>query len=284
MNFNQSVLDTIRQRTSWRSYSPEPMAADLKQKLLTLLAEDHQSPFNGKCRFVLMEMPNIDPSEQRQYGTYGFIKGAQYFIIGAVTPSNYDLEHYGYVLEKIILFATEFGLGTCWLGGSFTKSSFSARAHLQSGEFVPAITPIGYPADHRRFTERVMRWSVGAKARKPWETLFFLKDFAHPLNVQTATVFHDALEMVRLAPSARNGQPWRLVIDENTQIVHFFVTAHKDKDQWKIYGFNREDIGIAVCHFDYSMQQIGKKGEWMITKPIFSIPEQYKYVISWKLS
>lgn len=279
MEFTQSVFDLIRQRTSWRTYTPEPLVADLKQKLLHLLAENHSSPFQGTCRFVLVDMPEIPRDKQQKFGTYGVIKGAQDFIVGAVTPGPYDLEHYGYVLEKIILFATEWGLGTCWLGGSFSKSNFSAGAQLQSGEFIPAITPIGYPADNRRFTERIMRWTAGAKARKPWDMLFYLNNFGHPLKADYKTPYHDALEMVRLGPSGNNGQQWRLVVEEQAQKVHFFITRPK----LKIFSFHRIEVGIAVCHFDFSVQQLGIKGEWEIKVPSFNIPNHLKYFISWKV-
>jgi len=38
-----------------------------------------------------------------------------------------NLEDFGYLMEEAILFATGLGLGTCWLGGSFTKSGLPKR-------------------------------------------------------------------------------------------------------------------------------------------------------------
>lgn len=53
---------------------------------------------------------------------------------------------------------------------------------------------------------------LGADTRFPFETLSFRNTFQEPLFPESAGRFRDALEMVRLAPSAGNKQPWRIVI------------------------------------------------------------------------
>ncbi len=45
-------------------------------------------------------------------GTYGFIRGATAFIVGAIKHSEYNLEDFGYIMEKNILYATDLGIGT----------------------------------------------------------------------------------------------------------------------------------------------------------------------------
>jgi len=108
---------------------------------------DFNSPFSkfaSNVRFELISIPENDSQEKKRLGTYGVIEGAQDFIIGAVEKSKYDREHYGYLLESIILAATDIELGTCWLGGTFNRSTFSSKIKKNSNEQIPAITPIGY--------------------------------------------------------------------------------------------------------------------------------------------
>ncbi len=40
-------------------------------------------------------------------GTYGVIKGAGVFLVGAMERGHRDMEDFGYLFEQIILFATE---------------------------------------------------------------------------------------------------------------------------------------------------------------------------------
>jgi len=53
-----------------------------------------------------------------------------------VGPGAKNLEDYGYLMEAIILKATELNLGTCWLGGSFTQSNFARKINAADNEIV----------------------------------------------------------------------------------------------------------------------------------------------------
>ena len=83
------------------------------------------------------------------------------------------MEDYGYGMEKNILFVTALGLGTCWLGGTLKRAGFARKIGLSADEFMPAITPVGYPADKRSLTDRAFRFMAKSDKRKPWEELFF---------------------------------------------------------------------------------------------------------------
>ena len=84
-----------------------------------------------------------------------------------------------------------------------------------------------------------------------------------------AGIYGDALEAVRLAPSSRNCQPWRVVY--NDEGIHFFTTGTKD--------MNKIDMGIALCHFDSVLEEQRVKGRFKIISP--GIKTDYEYVISW---
>lgn len=53
--------------------------------------------------------------------------------------------------------------------------------------------------------------------------MFTLNDFNTPLSKEEAGEYQAALEMLRLAPSATNAQPWAVVKEGNH--FHFFVTT-----------------------------------------------------------
>lgn len=63
--------------------------------------------------------------------------------------------------------------------------------------------------------------ALGADTRFPFETLSFRNTFQEPLLPKSAGRFRDALEMVRLAPSAGNKQPWRIVICDGADTAFF---------------------------------------------------------------
>ncbi len=285
MQFSKSVVEIIKERTSWRTYLNELIENEPRNQIDRILKlEDIESPFkdlSGNSRFQLISVPEFDPDENIKIGTYGMIKGAQEFIAGATEKSEYDLENYGYIFEAIILAATDMNLKTCWLGGTFKRSQFSNMIQLKDNELIPAITPIGYPAT-RRLKERFIRSLAKAKLRKPWDEIFYIGDFNSPINQESIGEYKTILEMVRIGPSAGNNQPWRILKDINRDMFHFFV-KYSDSKRGAVYNkFVRLDIGIAVCHFDLTANELGLKGRWEFLNPDITKPESLKYVISWK--
>jgi len=94
------------------------------------------------------------------------------------------------------------------------KSTFIelfSKHYLKEDEVMPAVTPIGYAADKRSIRESMMRKGMKSDSRLPFEELFFHGSFQNPLNESDAGIWQLPLEMVRLAPSATNKQPWRVV-------------------------------------------------------------------------
>jgi len=282
--FSKPISDIIKARTSWRTYSGEILKDDVRDAMIKIMKKNgFNSPFSelaGKARFELLSLPEFDPSEKQKLGTYGTIEGAQDFIVGAVESSKYDREHFGYIMESIILAATDLGLGTCWLGGTFNKSLFSAKIKKRENEIVPAITPIGYPAD-RTSRENMIRSYARADKRFPWNKLFFEADFSSPLSQEKAKKYLPLIEDVHLAPSAGNFQPWRIVKEGNENIFHFYIVYTQDKIGLVYNTFRRIDIGIAVSHFNLSAKELGISGKWSFQQPNISTSEDFLYIISW---
>ncbi|MFW9947216.1 MAG: nitroreductase family protein [Candidatus Odinarchaeota archaeon] len=284
MLFSKSIVEIIKERTSWRTYLNKPLEKEARSQINEILKlEGIESPFkdqSNRSRFHLISVPEFDPNENLKIGTYGMIKGAQEFITGATEKSEYDLEDYGYLFEAIILAATDINLKTCWLGGTFNRSQISKIIHLKDNEIIPAITPIGYPAT-RRLKERFIRSLAKAKVRKPWEQVFYVGDFNTPINHKSIGEYKTILEMVRIGPSAGNNQPWRILKDNNRDVFHFFV-KYSDSKRGSIYSkFVRLDIGIAVCHFDLTANELGLKGKWEFLNPDISSSKGLKYTITW---
>lgn len=278
-----SNCEVIKKRISWRSYKPIPLAQDTRTQLLERFSRDIDSPFEGKVRFELIETLEIESHEKRKLGTYGFIKGATNFIIGVMEKSKYDLENLGFRMEQLILYATELGLSTCWVGGTFRRKNFTKQMKIKENEQIPAISPVGYAAKNS-FIDKLIKWGARSKSRYPWQTLFFEQDGWTPLLKKNAGNFALPLEMVRIAPSASNKQPWRIVKEANENNFHFFVFRTKRKGirpRIGIPDFPRLDMGIATCHFHLVNQELGFKGEWKFNQPKLSNPSEFHYVISW---
>lgn len=274
MNIGEAAM----KRKSMRTYKEEPISQKLRQKLMNYI-ENVKAPFNTKIRFKIIDMDNI--SSDVKLGTYGVIKGAKTFICSAVEKEDRYEENLGYVFEKIILYATTLGLGTCWLGGTFKRGEFGKAMELKESEFMPTITPIGYAKENRSLLDSFMVIAAGSKNRKDWNELFFDKSFDKVITREELGSLKEAFEMVRIAPSASNKQPWRIVKNGNN--FHFFITRNKGYGKALNFDIQRLDIGIAMCHFESTLNELGFLGKWNDDNPNLTTTENTEYIITYNI-
>lgn len=274
-----SIIETINRRTSCRTYSDRPIEPDKIKVLKTFLKANTASPFGSEIRFELLDFTEMELTGTRTPGTYGVIKGAGYFMAGAVQHRPNAMEDFGYGMEKNILKATSLGLGTCWLGGTFSRSGFAEMMHLADAELLPAISPVGYSSDGRSLIDRFFRFSAGSNRRMPWYELFFDGNINNPLLQESAGPYATPLACVRIGPSASNLQPWRII--KNNKLFHFYLQR---KPGYKaIFGpikLQNIDMGIAMCHFELSAAELGLQGHWRIDDPRIQAGEM-EYIATW---
>jgi len=255
-------------------------------ELTDFIASLPSAPLGNLTKFELVSATEEDNKALRGLDTYGFIKGATAYIVGAITDDERGLEDFGYQMELIILKATELGLGTCWLGGTFTKSSFAKKIDLSSDEIIPAVTSLGYIAEQPRWVDGKIREAAGSDQRFLWEKLFSHSNFGSPLTKDAAGEYAVPLEMLRLAPSASNRQPWRIVKDRNSW--HFYLRRSRNyrtskyAKMLKMADLQRIDMGIAMSHFELSARELGLQGEWQNEDPGITLPGEFvEYSVSW---
>jgi nitroreductase len=285
MLHGQPITQIIEQRFSCRTYRDVPIETRTREQLEQFLSAPASGPFATPLRFKLLAATATDASALRGLGTYGFIRGATGFIVGAVSEGDRNLEDFGHRMEEIILFATALGLGTCWLGGTFTKSAFADRMGVHDGEVLPAVAATGYISNQRGLVDRLIRRQAEGTTRRPWEQLFSDRRFAAPLSREAAGAYAVPLEMVRLGPSASNKQPWRIIQDGPAW--HFYVQrtpGYRDRNRqlFQVADMQRIDMGIAMSHFELTTRELGLDGQWILDEPNIEKPDTLtEYTASW---
>lgn len=277
MEFQKSVIELINTRKSHRTFEENDIDKKTYLKLADYIDQMNRE-LHAKVRFALIQNAS-DEKKVKRMGTYGTIQGANTFILGFMSKNDQDPVRFGYSFEKIILFATDLGLQTCWLGGTFNQRVFKQISTLHDDEYIPIVSPVGVKKDKPTFVDSTMRMVAGSNKRKPWNKLFYNESFHSPLDEYSAGLFAVPLEMVRLAPSASNKQPWRIIKDKTG--FHFFLSRNLG---YRLSGYDlqKNDIGIAMCHFELSAKSIGLDGSWVEQ----SHPEpkkHWEYIISWRL-
>lgn len=279
------ITAVIQQRFSCRAYLETPIPAEKRQKLQAFISALPAGPFGGQPHFHLVAADHEDSHALKNLGTYGFIQNPTGFIIGTLDASEKGLEDYGYQMEAIILAATRLDLGTCWLGGSFTRSSFARKIGASAGAIIPAVTSLGEIANLTEARNGLLRRQINADQRLPWAELFFDENFDVPLTQAAAGEYATPLEMLRSGPSASNKQPWRVV--RSGKNWHFYLQRSPGYREGVLTRFlgvadiQRVDLGIAMCHFELTARELGLPGQWQLAEPALATPELTEYTVSW---
>jgi nitroreductase len=287
MKYTNSIFDIIPGRKSVRSYAGVPVEEGVLGKIEDFLQRLPDPPLRSKTRFILASAVEGDAEALRGLGTYGVIHKPAGFVIGAAEDGEGGLVDFGFRMEAIVLLLADLGLGSCWLGGSFRKSRFSERIGAAAGERVPSVVSFGIPAEKPGMLETLMRLGAGSDRRKPFESLFFKSGFDRPLFRGEAGPFTRVLDMVRLAPSASNKQPWRIVWNPESGAFHFFLqrdAVYGRQLRWlKRLDLQQVDLGIAACHFSLAAAESGLPGAWTVLDriPAETIPENTVYIMTW---
>ena len=276
MNIGFSVQETIQQRYSVRTYDAKPVNETIRQDILNY-AKTLTNPLGPHTRFQFIDVTTSDQGQK--LGTYGFIKGASLFLGSTIPDEPGALEALGYEYEQLILYMTSLGLGTCWLGGTFNRSAFASTMEIREGALFPILSPVGYPAAKKRIGEDFFRRALKANQRKPWDKLFFAEDFSSPLTKEAAGSYQFPLEMLRLAPSAVNKQPWRVLLKDG--IYHFLLYRSTGEPSGTM-DMQRIDLGIAICHFHLAALEARLTGHFeRLPFATDALPQNTSYIISW---
>jgi len=274
-------VEAIKKRCSVRTFSLDIFSKETLSEIDIILKNISRTPFNTHGRFELIQLDQTQGDILRSITTYGVIKNPQFFIVGMINKNKGNLVDFGYSFEKIILDLTTKDIGTCWLGGTFNKSIFAKYAQCLDDEAIPCVVALGYSAARKSPTDKLIRFMAASHKRKAWELLFFQNNFKDVATLENQH-YQRALEMVRLAPSASNKQPWRILYENNC--FHFYLdrnpTYNRLIDFLNLSDLQLVDMGIAMCHLELTLMDEKILGQFEFFELIDK--KQYAYVTSFK--
>lgn len=260
----------VRGRRSVRTFEECAIAPPDMEKLLAFM-EQIENPYGLPVEFKLLDA-------KRQKLSCPVVVGTNLYVGAKMKKAPHLNEAIGYSFEKLVLFAQSLGIGTVWVGGTMDRSAFERAMELNDDEVMPCVSPLGYPAKKMSLREMMMRKGIKADDRLAFEQLFFDGNFDKPLTQANAGKLGHALEMVRLAPSAVNKQPWRIVLEEHA--AHFYLFRSKGFGGG-VLDMQKIDMGIALCHFDLAAQETGLCPQLMEKDPGLRTNNGEEYIASY---
>lgn len=213
------VLELLRRRHSVRSYSVDAIDDAVRNRLRSeityinthesglsfQLCFDDAAPFQGWSR------------------SYGIFRNVRNYMVAVIDPTFPDAEERaGYFAQQFVIETVRAGLGTCFVGGTYSGSHIRARVEVY--EKVPFVVAFGR-SDHSATSllARISSRLAHLKTMTPRD-FFAGDDVEYHEVLDRFPWLHTALQAVACAPSAMNRRPVRLKMREvggRSRIVAF---------------------------------------------------------------
>ena len=208
-----TLLEAIDARHSVRAYKDEVIPQDVRAKLDTFVDECNRD--SGLHITVQYDDPAGFDSRLAHYGSF---KNVRNYIVLAGRKGP-DFEYFcGYYGEKVVLYAQQLGLNTCWVALTFNKKK--VKELVPQGETLCMVIALGY----------------GETQGHPHKG----KTAADVTQSSVPLWFDEGIEAALKAPTATNQQK--------------FVFSEVDGEPCiKVKGFGpytKVDLGIVSCHFE----------------------------------
>lgn len=280
-----SNIKIIGKRISIRSFSADPLAKDIRDEILRIVNKKRTGLFGTNHQLSLIDIKDKNTETLGKMTSYGFIKGASLFFGGYSDPDDRAVIDYGYCFQEALLELTVLGLGTCWLGGTFGRGFVAKALNLPGGKVIPAISPIGRSLPKPVVTDRLVRLVARSSNRKATGKLFFSFDEQkglEPLIMENlSTQERTVLGAIRLAPSASNRQPWRIILHDG--LFHLYWDFNERYNSMiKSFNIQALDMGIALCHIVMASEELQLGVRFRFDEP--NLPKvPWRHVAGWKL-
>lgn len=208
------IFEVMKARHAVRSYNDRKIETTTAQELCTLIDECNKE--SGLHIQLCLNEPNAFDSMMAHYGKFRNVKN---YVALIGKKSKGMEEKIGYYGEKIVLKATELGLGSCWVAMTYSKGKSAAK--IDNGEKLVCVISLGYSDEKglERKTKSIEELSRVSGTMPPW--------------------FRRGMEAAQLAPTAMNQQKFRFFLKDST-VSATAGTAF----------YAKVDLGIAKCHFE----------------------------------
>ena len=227
--------EAIESRHSRRKHNGTPIDPQVASKLQELIDE-----YNKEAGVRMELVVNNGKAFNGFAKSYGMFSGVNDYV-GLFAGKNDPTaaERLGYYGEMLLLNAVAIGLGTCWVGGTFSRSNMPFA--LQDDEKLICTIVIGNVEAKDSFKEKLIRNLTHRKTKSADE--MYVSDSPVP------DWFMDGMKAVQRAPSAVNRQPVMFSYKCGK------VSAEVKNASEASYAL---DFGIAKLHFELG----SGGGEW----------------------
>lgn len=264
------MANFLKTRKSVRDFKNKKIDVDkldkVKEILESLVDEDN---LKGKIEFKLYE--NGEYIYYNLEGVAGYsgvmIESPHYISIDVKDNDDKTLIYEGYYAEKLITELNKMGIETCWISVNDLDDTVKKRTFGDYTTKVEYILAIGYSKARNPFLQEPFSERLGL------EELVYDRVLDEHLDIDDLERkgLGDIFFYIRFAPSTRNLQPWRFIIEDHK--VELYIKFEEGERPLFI------DAGIIMYYFEQLALYLGIKNKWILGDGVLEFKGgQYKYI------
>ena len=216
-----TTLEAIDARHSVRAYQNKSIDQEIRHQLDSFVQECNQE--SGLNIFIRYDDPDGFDSRLAHYGNFRNVQN--YIVLSGKKINDFDYLC-GYYGEKIVLFAQQLGLNTCWAALTFNKKK--VKELIPAGESLCMVIALGYGETQgaSRKSKAVQEVTDGTVDQAPW--------------------FAKGIDAALKAPTAVNQQKFQFSLKDGDPFIRVKGLGT----------YTKVDLGIVAYHFEVAS---GKK-------------------------
>ncbi len=209
-----TILEAIDARHSVRVYQDKPIEQEIWRQLDAFVVDCNQT--SGLHIFIRYDDPDGFDSRLAHYGSFRNVKN--YIVLSGKKGDDFDYQC-GYYGEKVVLFAQQLGLNTCWVALTFNKKK--VKELIPDGETLCMVIALGY--GESQDSDRKSRSAqdvVDGSADPVW--------------------FAKGIDAALKAPTAVNQQKFQFSLKDGEPFIRVKGLG----------SYTKVDLGIVAYHFE----------------------------------
>ncbi len=270
MNMN----NFLKGRRSVRDFKSKKVELSVLESIVPCLEELEKEEATASIKFKLYEYGEyIYEGLKGKAGYSGvMIQSPHYIALELKNTEDHTIIYGAYFMEKLITKLNEKGLDTCWISLADVDSKTKNEIFGESKGEVNNLLAFGYPKRRNPFSAEPFSERIGVE-----ELVFEGKiPVMGDIDKLEAKGLMDLFYYVRFAPSTKNLQPWRFLLeDHNVKLM----LQYQDGEQPLL-----TDAGIIMYYFEALANMQGIKSKWNFIDGVHKEDKyNYKFIAEFHL-
>lgn len=252
------MIEDLEKRHSVRSFLKKELPTSLVNKIRSdvTYVNTHEAGLNFQLCF----------SDEKPFKgmrrSYGMFRNVSNYLAAVIDPTfPHAEERAGYFAEYLVVEMVKAGLGTCFVGGTFSREDVSARVEVY--EKITFVVAFGYPDEVNTSLMGKLTARMAHRKQRDPDDLFGGSPEERQRLIETEFPLERALKAVQLSPSALNRQPVRLTCIQSEGGPCLGARVED-------YNKNAVELGIAKYNVAHVIPGLW---EWGNNQPFFQDPD-----------